>query len=393
MILTVSQLNESVNGIFSELGITGGLSVRGEVSGYKKHSSGHIYFTLKDESASVRCAFFKPYSLECKFEIENGMMVTVSGGVKIYERDGQYQFVVYSVSEDGKGALQLRFEELKRKLEEEGLFDNAHKKAIPAYSKKLGVVTSPTGAVIKDIKNVATRRCPNVSILLAPVTVQGDDAPRSICAGIRALDERDDIDVIIVGRGGGSMEDLWCFNDEAVVRAIFECRTPIISAVGHETDFTLSDFAADMRAPTPSAAAELAVFEYNAMVQDIDYFERLLVRRIDGDIINCSLKLKQLEKSLHDPSAIFDNFNLRIDAMLEKLLLKCDRSDDEERLMRLADKLDALSPLKILKRGYTVTKNKNGDIIKKCSEAKIEKEIFVMFHDGEIKAEVKNEEN
>jgi exodeoxyribonuclease VII large subunit len=282
---TVSDLNNYVKEILSYDYTLINATVTGEVSGVKMHSSGHIYFTLKDESASVKCAFFKPYSLKWRFKLKDGMKVSVKGKITLYERDGQFQINVTELEEDGLGALYIKLEELKKKLSNEGLFDEKYKKKIPQYVKRIGVVTSPTGAVFRDIVNVATRRCPDIQIMLAPVKVQGEEAPRSICTGIRVLDAISDIDVIIVGRGGGSFEELYCFNDEDVARTIFNCKKPVISAVGHETDYTIADFVADLRAPTPSAAAELAVFDYHDTLLDIDYFEK---NSLIFDVMYCS---------------------------------------------------------------------------------------------------------
>ncbi len=386
--MNVTELNKYVKNLVSNDPIISNIEVIGEISGYKKHSSGHIYFTLKDEGAAVRCAFFKPYSLYASKDLKDGAKVRVRGSVTIFERDGQYQLNVYYVSQSGIGDLHYQFELLKKKLYEEGLFDSQYKKPIPKYVKKIGVVTSPTGAVFRDIVNVSTRRCPNIEILLAPVSVQGEDAPRSICAGLAALDERNDIDVIIVGRGGGSIEDLWCFNDENVARCIFQCKTPIISAVGHETDFTISDFVADLRAPTPSAAAELAVFDYYDLVEEIDYFERNISKYIDKLFDRYKNKIQEYSYSFEDPKTLIDRFYHKLEILQLRLFDSLNIEEQEHDLKELSAKLDALSPLKVLGRGYSVVHDSNGKIIKNSSQVNEGDEISITLSKGEIKAEV-----
>ncbi len=387
MNVTVSQLNAYVKECLSLDTILSDITVKGEVSGLKMHSSGHIYFALKDESAAIKCAFFKPHSLRLSFKLQDGMKVSARGKVTLYERDGQYQLNVFEMHEDGLGLLFLKFEELKKKLQAEGLFDEKYKKEIPDFSKKIGVVTSPTGAVIRDIINVATRRCPEISILLAPVSVQGDDAPRSICTGLKLLDERDDIDIIIVGRGGGSMEDLWCFNDEQVVRTIFNCKKPVISAVGHETDFTLSDFVADLRAPTPSAAAELAVFDYYDTLLDIDNIQNRLIKLMDSNILSINSKIQGYSACFEDPMYIVDNYKSRVDLLTEKLINSATPDKKENQLNNLLSKLDALSPLKVLSRGYSVV-IKNGKAVNDSKSINKGDNVLIKFSEGEVEAEV-----
>ena len=387
MNVTVSQLNAYVKECLSLDTVLSDITVKGEISGLKTHSSGHIYFTLKDENAAIKCTFFKTHSLRLSFKLQDGMKVSARGKVTLYERDGQYQLNVFEMNEDGLGLLYLKFEELKRKLQAEGLFDEEFKKPIPGFVKKIGVVTSPTGAVIRDIINVATRRCPKISILLAPVSVQGEDAPRSICAGLKLLDERRDIDVIIVGRGGGSMEDLWCFNDEKVVRAIFACKKPVISAVGHETDFTLSDFVADLRAPTPSAAAELAVFDYYDTLLDLDNIQNRLVRLIDSNVISVNSKIQEYSSCFEDPMYIVDNYKSKLELLTEKLANSVLPDRKESELSRLSSKLDALSPLKVLSRGYSVV-SKGGKAVKDSKNINKGDIVVIKFSKGEAEAEV-----
>ncbi len=386
--MNVTELNKYVKNFISSDPTLNNIDVVGEISGFKKHSSGHIYFTLKDEGAAVRCAFFKPYSLYADKDLKDGLRVRVRGKVTIFERDGQYQLNIFSVEKDGVGNLHYEFELLKKKLYDEGLFDNKYKKEVPKYVKKIGVVTSPTGAVFKDIVNVATRRCPCIEILLAPVNVQGEDAPRSICTGLMALDDRPDIDVIIVGRGGGSIEDLWCFNNENVARCIFACKKPVISAVGHETDFTIADFVADLRAPTPSAAAELAVFDYYDALEDVDYFERVFLKYIDDIFYFYEQKIKDYSYSFDDPQNIIDRYYHQLELLKLRLFDAVDIESKENLLNNLAAKLDALSPLKVLGRGYSVIQNSGGKVIKNSSQVKIGDKLFIKLNKGEIKAEV-----
>ena len=386
--LSVSELNKCVKSLLNNDPFLSEVSVVGEISGYKKHSSGHIYFTLKDESASVRCAFFKPYSLYANKELKDGVQVKVKAWPTLFERDGQFQLNVTSVSLVGQGDLYYRFELLKKKFFEEGLFDEKFKKEIPEFVKKIGVVTSPTGAVFKDIINVSTRRCPFIQIVLAPVVVQGEDAPRSICAGLKAIDAIDDVDVIIVGRGGGSIEDLWAFNDEVVARTIFDCNKPIISAVGHETDFTISDFVADLRAPTPSAAAELATFDYFDLIEEINYYEKTLCSNIDDLLELYKYKIEGYSNQFTDPQFIIDNFNHKLEVLKLRLFDGVDLDIYANKISNLSAKLDALSPLKVLSRGYSVVRNNDGEIIKDSNQVRIGDTIYVKLNKGEIQAEV-----
>lgn len=386
--MNVTELNNYVKGYLEEDPLLNNLLITGELSGYKRHSSGHIYFTLKDESAAVRCAFFKPYSLYADKSLKDGDHVCVYGRVVLFERDGQYQLNITYVKKVGHGNLYLQYEMLKKKLLDEGLFDDDYKKPIPRYVKKIGVVTSPTGAAFRDIVNVSTRRCPLIQILLAPVTVQGEDAPRSICTGIRALDEREDVDLIIVGRGGGSVEDLWSFNDEAVARAIFNCSKPVISAVGHETDFSISDFVADMRAPTPSAAAEIAVFDYYNTVSDINYFENALFKNIRNIYSEYHLKLLEYSRSFTDPEYLIEKMKQKTELLEIRMLEAVKKDDEKNQLAMLSSKLDALSPLKVLSRGYSVVKDKDGKVIKNSSQVQKGEKISITLSEGEINAEV-----
>ncbi len=391
MTVTVSQLNAYVKQMFSYDAVLGDITVTGELSGVKLHSSGHIYFSLKDENALIRCAFFKPHSYNVKFKPADGMKVTARGRVTLFERDGQYQLNVTELNKDGEGDLYRQFEELKKKLADEGLFDGKYKKPIPKFVRKIGVATSPTGAVIRDIINVSERRCPNVSIVLAPVAVQGPDAPRSIIAGIDALENINDVDVIIVARGGGSAEDLHCFNDEDLARRIFSARKPVISAVGHETDFTICDFVSDLRAPTPSAAAEIATFDYYTACEDTERFFARCNSYISSLLEKSGLKIENYERYFSEPEKILSKKS----EMLKTLSLRLNNgfsvklSEAEKRISTLNAKLDALNPVNVLERGYAVVTGSDGKTVKDASNLKTGEEIKIILNKGKIVAEVK----
>lgn len=391
MNVTVSQLNAYVKQSLAMDAVLSDITVTGELSGVKLHSSGHIYFSLKDENALIRCAFFKPHSLNVKFRPADGMRVSARGRVTLFERDGQYQLNVFSLEQNGDGELFLKFERLKKQLESEGLFDSEYKKPLPKFIKKVGVATSPTGAVIRDIINVATRRCPDISIVLAPVAVQGPDCPRSVIAGIDALENMPDVDVIIVGRGGGSMEDLFGFNDETLARRIFACKKPVISAVGHETDFTIADFVADLRAPTPSAAAELAVFDSYELYQTLDIlFSRATAavaaktEKFEGRIEMFSRFFSEPEKITADKANTIEKLNIRLENAIKLAL-----SGTEHKITNLENKLNALNPLNVLERGYAVITDKNGKTLRDAAQTVKGDEIDIRLKKGKIHAEVK----
>ena len=391
MNVTVSQLNAYVKQSLAMDAVLSDITVTGELSGVKLHSSGHIYFSLKDENALIRCAFFKPHSLNVKFRPADGMRVSARGRVTLFERDGKYQLNVFSLEQNGDGELFLKFERLKKQLESEGLFDSEYKKPLPKFIKKVGVATSPTGAVIRDIINVATRRCPDISIVLAPVAVQGPDCPRSVIAGIDALENMPDVDVIIVGRGGGSMEDLFGFNDETLARRIFACKKPVISAVGHETDFTIADFVADLRAPTPSAAAELAVFDSYELYQTLDIlFSRATAavtaktEKFEGRIEMFSRFFSEPEKITADKANTIEKLNIRLENAIKLAL-----SGTEHKITNLENKLNALNPLNVLERGYAVITDKNGKTLRDAAQTVKGDEIDIRLKKGKIHAEVK----
>ena len=389
--VTVTQLNQYIKDRFDEDENLNAILVKGEISNFKNHYTGHLYFTLKDENSLIKCIMFKSYAERLAFKPKDGMKVMVFGSVSVFERDGVYQIYAKSLLEDGMGDLHEQFEQLKAKLEKEGLFDESHKKHIPLFPKVVGVLTSQTGAVIRDIINVSTRRNPNVHIRLLPVPVQGPGAAEQIAEKIRLMNEQKLAAVIIVGRGGGSLEDLWPFNEEIVARAIYESEIPIISAVGHETDFTIADFVADLRAPTPSAAAELAVPDIYELKQKINDYRNRCRMSLKKQIEFMKLRYEKCMKSkvFTDPMRKIRDMNVVLDSYLQRLenKTKAIQKDRKSKYIELVAKLDALSPLKTLTRGYVLTE-KDGVLVKSAKDLNTHDEIKLRFHDGEKKAQI-----
>lgn len=387
--LTVTQLNTLVHDVFESVDIFSAIAVRGEVSNLVKHKSGHFYFSLKDEGSLLRALMFRPDTLRLPFELENGMNVILYGSLGSYVKDGSYRFVAKSIEPDGVGALHLAFEQLKRRLASEGLFDPAKKKPIPKTPTSIGIITSPTGAAIRDLIHVLGRRFSMASVTLFPALVQGSGAHETLIEGIRTLDARNDIDVIIIGRGGGSAEDLWEFNHEALARAIYACETPVISAVGHETDFTICDFVADLRAPTPSAAAELAVPETEVLKRR---FENVNDKLYSLFMHKASSLKKQLSACatrpvLTEPAAYFRYPQQRLLHAREGLLHSFDSILLAKRgaLEKQTASLDALSPLAILSRGYAIA-SKEGRVIRKKEDIEIGEYFDIRVQNGTIGA-------
>ena len=389
--VTVTQLNKYIKDRFEEDENLNAVLVKGEISNFKNHYTGHLYFTLKDENSLIKCIMFKSYAEKLTFKPNDGMKVMVFGSVSVFERDGVYQIYVKSMLEDGMGDLHEQYEKLKADLEKEGLFDEAHKKPIPLYPKVVGVLTSQTGAVIRDIINVSTRRNPKVYIRLLPVPVQGQGAAEQIAEKIKVMNERKLADVIIVGRGGGSLEDLWPFNEEIVARAIYESEIPIISAVGHETDFTIADFVADLRAPTPSAAAELAVPDVYELKQKINSYQNRYRLALKKKIELMRLRYEKCMKSriftdptrtIKDQYVILDTYVKRMETKIKEM-----QKDSKTKFVELVSKLDTLSPLKTLTRGYCLTE-KDNQIIKSVTQLKEKDEIKLKFYDGEKQAQI-----
>ena len=384
--VTVTQLNKYLKDRFDEDENLGAILVKGEISNFKNHYTGHLYFTLKDENSLIKCIMFKSYAERLAFKPKDGMKVMVFGSVSVFERDGVYQIYVKSMMEDGMGDLHEQFEQLKAKLEAEGLFDESHKKPIPLYPKVVGVLTSQTGAVIRDIINVSTRRNPNVYIRLLPVPVQGPGAAEKIAEKIKVMNEKKLADVLIIGRGGGSLEDLWPFNEKIVARAIYDSELPIISAVGHETDFTIADFVADLRAPTPSAAAELAVPDVYELKQKINNYQNRYRLALKKKIELMRLRYEKCMKSrvFTDPLRKIRDMDVTLDSYVQRLenKMKIIHKDSQSAYIKLVSKLDTLSPLKTLTRGYSLTE-KDNKIVKSAKELKKDDKVKLKFSDGE----------
>lgn len=390
-VYSVAQLNNYVKSLMDYDLTLKALFLVGEISNFKAHSSGHMYMTLKDDKSSIKAVMFRGNASKLKFMPSDGMKIIAFGSVSVFERDGAYQFYIENMQPDGVGSLSIAFEQLKEKLQKEGLFDTSAKKPLPKYPKTVGVVTSPTGAAFQDICNVLGRRWPMARIVISPALVQGETAPRSIVEAIEDLDSSGEADVIIVARGGGSIEDLWCFNDERVARAIFDAKTPIISGVGHETDFTIADFVADMRAPTPSAAAELVVpdvlAERDHIMQLTMRSQKLMLNRIST--LRTSLNLLTSRNVMQGPVALINERRLLLDNFVDRMNAAASAkvSGDRSNFVVLASKLDAFSPLKVLSRGYSITEGDKG-VIKSVEDVSPGDKISIRLNDGTIRAEV-----
>ena len=391
-ILTVAELNEYVRRSLASDPMLRGLRLRGEISNFKRHSAGHLYFSLKDEQARIACVMFRSAAAGLRVALRDGLRVVLSGSAALYPAAGQYQFYVDAVHEDGVGALYLAFEQLKARLQAEGLFDAALKKPLPLLPEGVGIVTSPTGAVVHDICQIAARRHPGVALYLQPARVQGEGAAEEIAAALAALDRRPDVDVIILGRGGGSLEELWPFNEETVARAIFACRTPVVSAVGHETDVTIADFVADVRASTPSAAAELVIprrEEWLAMLRgmkgrmDRAQAQRmaLLGHRLTG--LRARLELRQPARQIAERRMLLDGLRTRLDARAQSMA--------RERRMRveaLGKRLEALSPRAVLARGYALATLPDGTLQTDAAQARPGDALRLTLRRGAVHARV-----
>lgn len=390
-VYSVKQVNAYIKNMFNQDFMLNRIYVKGEVSNCKYHTSGHIYFTLKDESGTIACIMFAGQRAGLTFRMQEGQQVIVLGSITTYERDGKYQLYAKEVMLDGAGLLYERYDALKKELEEMGMFAKEYKQPIPQYAKTVGIVTAPTGAAIRDIINVAGRRNPYVQLILYPALVQGDGAKESIIAGIQVLEQRK-VDVMIVGRGGGSIEDLWAFNEEEVARAVFECRVPIISAVGHETDTTIIDYVADLRAPTPSAAAELAVFEYYAFTDRLLESERRLKKDILGHIQKERTRIMAYQmrmKYLHPGMKLLQQKQQA--ANLEEEL----RRKMQEKIRRARydlsiriEKMKGLSPLQKLNQGFSYVTNQSGQVLTSVEQAVPGEALTVYVTDGKVKARI-----
>ena len=389
--ISVTELNKYVKDKIACDEFLNSVYVAGEISNFKHHYTGHMYFTLKDENSLIKCVMFKSAVAHLDFEPKDGMKVNVLGSIGVFERDGVYQIYVQAMKKDGIGSLYAEYEKLKEKLEKEGLFDESHKKPIPFMPKVIGVLTSNTGAVIRDIINVSTRRNPNVYIRLLPVPVQGEGAAVKIADAIRMMNEKKLADVIILARGGGSIEDLWPFNEEIVVRAIYNSELPIVSSIGHETDFTIADFVADLRAPTPSAAAELVVTDIEELKNTFEIYQNRLNFALKRKTELMRLKLEKCKNSVvyKNPFQRINNYYLDIDRLSKQMENSINKKIKEIK-MKFANevtKLDALSPLKTLGRGYCIAE-KNNKIIAKSEKLEKDMEIALRFQDGTVKAKI-----
>ena len=389
--ITVSDLNKYIKNKIADDEYLNNVLIKGEISNFKNHYTGHMYFTLKDKDSLIKCICFKSYAQKLTFMPKDGMKVMVLGTVSVFERDGIYQIYVKEMEEDGLGDLYTKYQELKEKLEIQGLFSEEHKMKIPIMPKVIGVLTSKTGSVIKDIINVSTRRNPNVYIRLLPVPVQGEGAAEKIAEGIEYMNKNKLADVLILARGGGSLEDLWPFNEEIVANSIYNSEIPIISAVGHETDFTIADFVADLRAPTPSAAAELAVSDIYEVQRKIDtYQDRLrnsLIKKVElmkmrYEKVMASVVFKEPLRKVNDNYQKIDTITKNLDT-----LIKTKQEKEKTKYIELVSKLDALSPLKTLYRGYSITE-KNGKVVKSVKELEKGDKVLVRLSDGEKRATI-----
>ena len=391
MAISVSELNSYIKNKIADDEYLNNVLVKGEISNFKNHYTGHMYFTLKDENSLIKCIMFKSYAQKLDFMPKDGMKVFALGGVSVFERDGVYQIYVKAMQEDGVGILYKKYEELKQRLEQQGYFDDSHKKKIQIMTKTIGVLTSQTGSVIRDIINVSTRRNPNVNIRLFPVPVQGEGAAEKIADGIKFMNEQKQADVLILARGGGSLEDLWPFNEEIVARAIYDSEIPIISAVGHETDFSISDFVADLRAPTPSAAAELAVPDIYEVKQKINTYQNRLRLSLIKKVEIMKLRYEKCMSSrvFKEPLRDINDNYLKVDTFIKKLenIIKVKQKEEKTKYIELVSKLDTLSPLKTLTRGYSIVEE-DGKIIKSVKELKTGDKIDIRLVDGKKQAEI-----
>lgn len=391
-VYTVKQVNSYIKNMFTQDFMLNRIYVKGEVSNCKYHTSGHIYFSLKDESGTIACVMFAGQRGGLSFHMREGQQIIVLGSVNVYERTGSYQLYAQEIRLDGEGTFYEKYQMLKQELEEMGMFAPEYKKAIPRYAKRIGVVTAPTGAAVRDIMNISARRNPYVQLLLYPAQVQGEGAKESIVRGIRMLETKN-VDVIIVGRGGGSIEDLWAFNDECVARAIFDCQVPVISAVGHETDVTIADYVADLRAPTPSAAAELAVWDYRQLQGYLDECRLRMNRSMTGTIRINRLRLKELDvrlSYLHPRHKLQDQQQRLIELEEELRTLMRDRvKEARHRLAIQIEKLNGLSPVRKLNQGFAYVEEADGGVVKSIRQVEKGDELTVYVTDGLIRTSVK----
>lgn len=390
--ISVSELNEYIRERFDADVLLKNVVLRGEISNYRPNLSGHLYFSMKDEKSAIRCVMFRSSAYKLKFGVENGMKVVAVGNVSVFTRDGQYQLYVSELVPDGVGELYVAFEQLKARLAAEGLFAREHKKPLPRFPKKIAIVTSPTGAAIRDMLRVLKKRYPLAKVLVVPAKVQGEGAAGEITAGIKLVNDKNAADLIITGRGGGSLEDLWCFNEEIVARAIYASRIPVISAVGHEPDVTISDFAADLRAATPSNAAELAVPDSVELMARLDETGAALARRISSAISERKIKLEGIasKKALSSPLYMVDEKRLMLDYLTRQLTAACVNltAVKARAFAAAAAALDAMSPLKVLGRGYSIATDAAGKAVTDAQTLKPGDKIKLRLHRGGADCEI-----
>ena len=395
-VLSVFQLNEYIRNSMDRDELLCNLAVKGEISNYKMYPSGHHYFTLKDEQSALKCVMFKGNAMRLRFRPENGIQVIAMGKVSVYPRDGAYQLYCTAMTVDGVGDLYAAFEQLKKKLAGEGLFSQEHKKALPKYPKTIGIVTSSAGAAVHDMLRILNKRYPLCKVRLFPVRVQGTEAPQEIADAIAYANHYQLADLLIVGRGGGSIEDLWAFNDELVARAIYDSIIPVISAVGHEPDVTISDFVADLRAATPSNAAELAVPDKDILEQIMDNYASSMSAALHRNVKASREHLRVLSnaKSLQSPTAYMDMKRQQLMLTRSKLESAQVRINDanKQRFIRLTSKLDAMSPLKVLSRGYGIVQNRGGEVVKSVQKVQTGDKLSISLTDGCIYAAVTSRE-
>lgn len=391
--LTVSALNNYIKKIINADFILNNIHVKGEISNLKIHSTGHIYFSLKDESSKINCIMFRANAQELSFIPEEGMKIIAKGRISIYEKEGVYQLYCSEMQQDGIGELFIQFQKLKDKLLKEGLFDEAYKKTVPIYPRRIGVITSPTGAALRDIIHVATRRNKNTDILIYPSLVQGSSAADNMIKGIKKMNNIDDIDVIILARGGGSIEELWAFNEEKLAHAIFNSKIPIIAGVGHETDYTIADFVSDRRAPTPSAAAELAVSNQKEMNMRVEGYKVLLYKNINNNLEMKYSKLNLLLKTLnlYSPQNYIVNQYSHIDKLNQilkhRMIMKL--SEEKQRLSKVNSLLCAHNPLNVLNKGYSIIETMENEVISDVDKLCVSEEVKIIMKTGKVRANIK----
>ena len=391
-VLSITQLNEYIRGKMDADALLNQVAVRGEISNYKQYPSGHHYFTLKDEGAALKCVMFKGNAMRLRFRPENGMKVIAMGKVSVYPRDGAYQLYCTAMAMDGVGDLYAAFEQLKKKLAAQGLFDPAHKQPLPKYPGTIGIITSSAGAAVHDMLRILRKRYPLTQVKLLPVRVQGVEAPGEIAAAIRYANHYQLADLLIVGRGGGSIEDLWAFNDERVAHAIYESKIPVISAVGHEPDVTISDYVADLRAATPSNAAELAVPDRDALSQNLDSICSAMAAALNRQLKSSRQHLQVLSQSptLRSPTGYLEQKGRELELLKNRMISAQNNfiSRKNQRYIAAVSKLDAMSPLKVLSRGYAMAQTQEGSVVRSVSQVELGERITVSLSDGTLSATV-----